>query len=100
MSADPFDDLEGTRSFFSRLGGNDADSGEKIPESDEDGGRTGVKMAFVLFDGMTTLQGKRAKTNASAYEWLAPYCSEVEKARVVRDGRIFSGLSSGMRCGN
>ncbi|WP_327860866.1 DJ-1/PfpI family protein [Aneurinibacillus thermoaerophilus] len=37
------------------------------------------------------LRGKRATTNPSAYDLLAPYCSEVVKARVVRDGRVFTG---------
>jgi len=37
------------------------------------------------------LQGKKATTNPSAYELLAPYCSEVVEARHVRDGNIFTG---------
>ncbi|MCR8636011.1 DJ-1/PfpI family protein [Paenibacillus radicis (ex Xue et al. 2023)] len=37
------------------------------------------------------LKGKRATTNPSAYELLVPYCSEVVKQRVVRDGNIFTG---------
>jgi len=37
------------------------------------------------------LQGKRATTNASAYDLLAPYCGEVVKARVVRDGHVITG---------
>ncbi len=37
------------------------------------------------------LQGKRATTNASAYELLEPYCAEVAKERVVRDGNVFTG---------
>jgi len=37
------------------------------------------------------LQGKKATTNRSAYELLAPYCSEVVRARIVRDGNTFTG---------
>jgi cyclohexyl-isocyanide hydratase len=37
------------------------------------------------------LQGKKATTNASALELLKPYCAEVVKARVVRDGRVITG---------
>ncbi|WP_460325092.1 DJ-1/PfpI family protein [Paenibacillus sp. YSY-4.3] len=37
------------------------------------------------------LNGKKATTNPSAYELLAPYCSEVVKERFVRDGNIFTG---------
>lgn len=43
-----------------------------------------MKMAFVLFDGMTT-------TNSSAYDLLAPYCAEVIPARVVCDGNTVTG---------
>ncbi|WP_018759960.1 DJ-1/PfpI family protein [Paenibacillus terrigena] len=37
------------------------------------------------------LNEKKATTNPSAYELLAPYCSEVVKERFVRDGNIFTG---------
>ncbi|MFX3635582.1 MAG: DJ-1/PfpI family protein [Candidatus Pristimantibacillus sp.] len=37
------------------------------------------------------LAGKLATTNPSAYELLTPYCSEVVKARIVRDGDTFTG---------
>ncbi|MFC3746202.1 DJ-1/PfpI family protein [Paenibacillus sp. GCM10012306] len=37
------------------------------------------------------LNGKKATTNTSAYELLAPYCSEVVKERFVRDGNVFTG---------
>jgi putative intracellular protease/amidase len=37
------------------------------------------------------LQGNRATTNASAFELLEPYCAEVVKARVVRDGHVITG---------
>ncbi len=32
-----------------------------------------------------------ATTNPSAYELLTPYCTEVVKARIVRDGNTFTG---------
>ncbi|NHN34542.1 DJ-1/PfpI family protein [Paenibacillus agricola] len=37
------------------------------------------------------LNGKTATTNPSAYDLLAPYCSEVVKRRYARDGNIFTG---------
>lgn len=37
------------------------------------------------------LNQKKATTNPSAYELLAPYCSEVVKERFVRDGNVFTG---------
>lgn len=37
------------------------------------------------------LHEKKATTNPSAYELLAPYCSEVVKKRYVRDGNVFTG---------
>lgn len=37
------------------------------------------------------LKEKKATTNPSAYELLAPYCAEVVKERYVRDGNIFTG---------
>ncbi|OBZ13021.1 DJ-1/PfpI family protein [Bacillus sp. FJAT-26390] len=37
------------------------------------------------------LHGKKATTNPSAYDLLAPYCEEVIKERYVRDGNVFTG---------
>ena len=37
------------------------------------------------------LEGRRATTNASAYELLEPYCAEVAKERFTRDGDVFTG---------
>ncbi|MFB9328476.1 DJ-1/PfpI family protein [Paenibacillus aurantiacus] len=37
------------------------------------------------------LSGKRATTNKSAYDLLAPYCGEVAYERYVRDGQVFTG---------
>jgi cyclohexyl-isocyanide hydratase len=53
--------------------------------------KVSVCTGALLLGAAGFLQGKRATTNRSAYELLAPYCSEVVKARVVRDGRIFTG---------
>jgi cyclohexyl-isocyanide hydratase len=53
--------------------------------------KVSVCTGALLLGAAGFLQGKRATTNASAYELLTPYCSEVVKARVVRDGRVFTG---------
>lgn len=47
------------------------------------------------------LEGKRATSNASAYELLAPYCKEVVHARIVQDGSVItgSGVSSSIDLG-
>ncbi|MEK8130748.1 DJ-1/PfpI family protein [Paenibacillus filicis] len=37
------------------------------------------------------LDGKKATTNPSAYDLLAPYCAEVIRERFVRDGNLFTG---------
>jgi transcriptional regulator GlxA family with amidase domain len=37
------------------------------------------------------LKGKRATTNSSAYDLLAPYCHEVERVRITRDGNVITG---------
>jgi cyclohexyl-isocyanide hydratase len=42
------------------------------------------------------LTGKKATTNPSAYDLLSPYCAEVMKKRVVRDGNIFTGGGAGV----
>ena len=53
--------------------------------------KVSVCTGALLLGSAGFLEGKRTTTNASAYELLAPYCSEVVKARVVRDGRVFTG---------
>lgn len=45
----------------------------------------------LLWGAAGFLKEKKATTNSSAYDLLAPYCSEVVKARVVRDGNMFTG---------
>jgi transcriptional regulator GlxA family with amidase domain len=37
------------------------------------------------------LKGKRATTNTAAYDLLAPYCLEVDRARITRDGNVITG---------
>jgi len=53
--------------------------------------KVSVCTGALLMGSAGFLEGKKATTNTSAYELLAPYCSEVIKARVVRDGNIFTG---------
>ncbi|MGG3280629.1 DJ-1/PfpI family protein [Paenibacillus solani] len=55
----------------------------------------------LLLGAAGLLEGKRATSNASAYELLAPYCKEVVQARIVQDGRIItgSGVSSSIDLG-
>jgi len=45
----------------------------------------------LLLGAAGLLEGKRATTNPSAYDLLSPYCGEVVKARIVRDGNTFTG---------
>ncbi|MDQ0060082.1 DJ-1/PfpI family protein [Paenibacillus harenae] len=37
------------------------------------------------------LENKKATTNPSAYELLEPYCKEVIKSRIVKDGNVITG---------
>ncbi|MBU5348630.1 DJ-1/PfpI family protein [Paenibacillus lautus] len=55
----------------------------------------------LLLGAAGLLEGKRATSNGSAYELLAPYCKEVVHARIVQDGRLFtgSGVSSSIDLG-
>ncbi len=53
--------------------------------------KVSVCTGALLLGAAGFLNGKRATTNPSAYELLAPYCSEVVKARIVRDGNTFTG---------
>lgn len=63
--------------------------------------KVSVCTGALLLGAAGFLTGKRATTNPSAYELLAPYCSEVVKARVVRDGNIFTagGVSASIDMG-
>ncbi|NOU92089.1 DJ-1/PfpI family protein [Paenibacillus sp. LMG 31456] len=53
--------------------------------------KVSVCTGALLLGAAGFLSEKRATTNPSAYELLVPYCSEVVKERVVRDGNVFTG---------
>lgn len=53
--------------------------------------KVSVCTGALLLGAAGFLSGKKATTNPAAYELLTPYCSEVVKARIVRDGDIFTG---------
>ncbi|MDD9268390.1 DJ-1/PfpI family protein [Paenibacillus sp. GCM10023248] len=53
--------------------------------------KVSVCTGALLLGAAGYLEGKKATTNSSAYELLAPYCMEVVKARVVRDGNVVTG---------
>ncbi|WP_274648664.1 DJ-1/PfpI family protein [Paenibacillus humicola] len=53
--------------------------------------KVSVCTGALLLGAAGFLHGKRATTNSSAYDLLAPYCAEVVKARVVRDGHVLTG---------
>lgn len=53
--------------------------------------KVSVCTGALLLGAAGFLTDKIATTNPSAYELLIPYCSEVVKARIVRDGNTFTG---------
>lgn len=53
--------------------------------------KVSVCTGALLFGAAGFLEGRRATTNSSAYELLAPYCKEVIEARVVRDEGVITG---------
>lgn len=53
--------------------------------------KVSVCTGALLWGAAGFLEGKKATTNASAYDLLAPYCAEVIAARVVRDGDVITG---------
>lgn len=53
--------------------------------------KVSVCTGALLLGAAGFLEGKKATTNSSAYDLLAPYCAEVVKARVVRDDNIVTG---------
>jgi transcriptional regulator GlxA family with amidase domain len=53
--------------------------------------KVSVCTGALLLGAAGFLHGKMATTNPSAYELLTPYCSQVIKARIVRDGDTFTG---------
>jgi transcriptional regulator GlxA family with amidase domain len=57
--------------------------------------KVSVCTGSLLLGAAGFLTGRRATTNPSAYDLLSPYCSEVLKERIVRDGNIFTGGGAG-----
>lgn len=57
----------------------------------EDAYKASVCTGALLLGAAGFLQGKRATTNPSAYDLLAPYCAEVVRERCVKDGNLFTG---------
>jgi transcriptional regulator GlxA family with amidase domain len=53
--------------------------------------KVSVCTGALLWGAAGFLEGKNATTNSAAYDLLAPYCAEVLKARVVRDGNVVTG---------
>ena len=53
--------------------------------------KVSVCTGALLLGAAGFLSRKKATTNPSAYDLLAPYCEEVVRARVVRDGDTFTG---------
>ncbi|GIO32191.1 MULTISPECIES: DJ-1/PfpI family protein [Paenibacillus] len=53
--------------------------------------KVSVCTGALLLGAAGFLERKKATTNSSAYDLLAPYCSEVIQARVVRDGQTITG---------
>ncbi|MFB5763702.1 DJ-1/PfpI family protein [Paenibacillus medicaginis] len=53
--------------------------------------KVSVCTGALLLGAAGFLDGKRATTNPPAYELLEPYCGEVVRARIVRDGNTVTG---------
>ncbi|HIW31996.1 MAG TPA: DJ-1/PfpI family protein [Candidatus Paenibacillus intestinavium] len=53
--------------------------------------KVSVCTGALLLGAAGFLTDKIATTNPAAYELLIPYCTEVVKARIVRDGNILTG---------
>jgi cyclohexyl-isocyanide hydratase len=53
--------------------------------------KVSVCTGALLLGAAGFLQGKRATTNINALDLLVPYCAEVVKARVVKDGDVITG---------
>jgi len=53
--------------------------------------KVSVCTGALLLGAAGFLTGLRATTNSSAYELLEPYCAEVIRARIVRDGNVITG---------
>jgi transcriptional regulator GlxA family with amidase domain len=63
--------------------------------------KVSVCTGALLLGAAGFLQGRRATTHPSAYEELAPYCSEVVRERVVDEGDVITarGVSSAIDAG-
>lgn len=63
--------------------------------------KVSVCTGALLLGAAGFLQGKKATTNTSAYELLQPYCAEVVKTRIVRDGNVVTagGVSASIDLG-
>lgn len=70
---------------------HDEDFVSWIRTAEPAGWKVSVCTGALLLGAAGFLQGKKAVTNASAFDLLAPYCAEVVKARVVRDGQVITG---------
>lgn len=53
--------------------------------------KVSVCTGALLLGAAGFLTDKMATTNSAAYELLIPYCTEVVKARIVRDGNVLTG---------
>ncbi len=70
---------------------NDADFISWIRTAQDVEYKVSVCTGALLLGAAGFLEGRRATTNPSAYELLEPYCAEVVKERLVRDGNVFTG---------
>jgi len=63
--------------------------------------KASVCTGALLLGAAGFLEGKRATTNPSAYELLAPYCAEVWEERIVKDGDVVTagGVASSLDLG-
>lgn len=53
--------------------------------------KVSVCTGALLLGAAGFLAGKRATANPPAYDLLEPYCAEVVRARIVRDGNVITG---------
>ena len=70
---------------------NDADFIKWLQSAAEVPYKISVCTGSLLLGAAGFLAGRSATTHPSAYELLAPYCSNVVKARIVHDGNIITG---------
>ncbi len=70
---------------------HDAEFVSWLKTAREDAYKVSVCTGALLLGAAGFLQGKRATTNPSAYDLLAPYCAEVVRARCVTDGNVITG---------